>query len=142
MVKINIKIDNKNYKIPCKEEHVEHLQKLGNFVNIRAGEIKTRLKDINDDTLIVMISLLLADELLDLRKKSKHFKEYVEKTDLQKQELLNKIEELKINQNNNSSKTNETFDNELFVEKLKKTREKITFIKEKIDNINFFINNE
>ena len=63
MSQVSITINEKLYHIACDDGQEAHLIRLGNYLNQRAKELIASVGDVNESLLLVMLSLLMADEL-------------------------------------------------------------------------------
>lgn len=66
MPQITITVNNRDYQIACDDGQEEHLARLGTYIDKRARELTAAVGQIGDSRLLVMVSLLIADELSDL----------------------------------------------------------------------------
>ena len=65
MPQVTVQINGRGYQIACDEGQEAHLVRLGNYVDNRIQELVAAVGQIGDVRLLVMVSLLLADELSD-----------------------------------------------------------------------------
>ncbi|MCE2510231.1 MAG: cell division protein ZapA [Alphaproteobacteria bacterium] len=65
MAQVNVEINGRGYDIACDNGQEEHLERLASFVDKRIGELTASVGQIGDARLLVMVSLLIADELAD-----------------------------------------------------------------------------
>ncbi len=65
MAQVTVSINRREYRISCDEGEEEHLSELARFVDQRVGELVAAVGQIGDTRLMVMASLLIADELAD-----------------------------------------------------------------------------
>ena len=63
MPQVEVTINNRIYQIACDEGQDEHLKRLAEYVDNRVQELVSALGQVGDSRLIVMASLLIADEL-------------------------------------------------------------------------------
>jgi cell division protein ZapA len=68
MAQVTVTINNRGYQIACDDGQEQHLVKLAGYVDKRVGELTSAMGQIGDMRLLVMASLLIADELADARK--------------------------------------------------------------------------
>ena len=66
MGQVTININERDYNIACDDGQESHLLKLSEFVDKRIKELVTAVGQVGDARLLVMASLLLADELSDV----------------------------------------------------------------------------
>lgn len=65
MAQVTVEINGREYDIACDNGQEEHLERLASFVDKRVGELIASVGQIGDARLLVMVSLLIADELAD-----------------------------------------------------------------------------
>ena len=65
MGQVNVEINNRKYQIACDDGQEEHLAQLGTFVDSRITQLVASVGQIGDARLLVMVSLMIADELSD-----------------------------------------------------------------------------
>ena len=65
MPQVTVQINGRGYQIACDEGQEAHLARLGNYIDNRIQELVAAVGQIGDVRLLVMVSLLLADELSD-----------------------------------------------------------------------------
>ena len=63
MPQVEVSINNRGYRIACDEGQDEHLQRLAEYVDKRVQELAAAVGQVGDARLLVMASLLIADEL-------------------------------------------------------------------------------
>jgi len=66
MAQVSITINNRKYQVACDDGQEAHLTRLGDYVDKRLNELIAAVGQVGDSRLLVMVSLLLADELSDL----------------------------------------------------------------------------
>lgn len=66
MSQVTVTINNRDYQVACDAGQEEHLSRLGEYVDKRARELTAAVGQVGDARLLVMVSLLVADELSDL----------------------------------------------------------------------------
>lgn len=67
MKQVSITINGRDYDIACEEGQEDHLRRLAGYVDRRVAELVTSVGQIGDTRLLVLASLLIADELHDAR---------------------------------------------------------------------------
>ena len=65
MAHVELEINERKYQIACDNGQEAHLKKLGDYIEGRVKELVTSIGQVGDSRLLVMVSLLIADELLD-----------------------------------------------------------------------------
>jgi cell division protein ZapA len=66
VAQVTVNINKRDYQVACDDGEEEHLAKLGAAIDSRVKEITAVAGQIGDARLLVMVSLLLADELSDV----------------------------------------------------------------------------
>jgi cell division protein ZapA len=66
MSQINITINGRIYEIACDDGQEDHLARLGTYIDSKVTELAGSVGQVGDARLLVMASLLLADELADV----------------------------------------------------------------------------
>jgi cell division protein ZapA len=74
MAQVNITINGRKYQVACDDGQEAHLTRLGDYVDKRLNELVAAVGQVGDSRLLVMVSLLLADELLDLYSETESLK--------------------------------------------------------------------
>jgi len=69
MAEVNITINGKQYGIACDDGQEQRVVDLANFVNGRLKEIAAAGAGTNDSHLLVLTSIVMADELFDMRER-------------------------------------------------------------------------
>jgi len=65
MAQVTVTINDRRYQIACDDGQEAHLSRLGGYVDKRIGELIAAVGQVGEDRLLVMASLLVADELSD-----------------------------------------------------------------------------
>ena len=65
MAQVSVSINRRNYRIACDDGQEAHLTELAGLVDERVAELVEAVGQIGDTRLMVMTSLLIADELAD-----------------------------------------------------------------------------
>lgn len=63
MAQVEVTINNRAYRIACDDGQEQHLSRLAEYVDQRVQELVAAVGQVGDDRLLVMASLLIADEL-------------------------------------------------------------------------------
>lgn len=66
MSQVSITINGRRYQVACDDGQEAHLTRLGDYIDKRLNELVAAVGQVGDSRLLVMVSLLLADELSDL----------------------------------------------------------------------------
>ncbi len=67
MAQVVVTINGRSYRIACEDGQEEHLKHLSGYVSEKVKELVGAVGQIGDTRLLVMASLLIADELSDTR---------------------------------------------------------------------------
>ena len=67
MAQVDIVINGREYRIACEDGQENHLTSLAGYIDGKVGELVGEVGQIGDTRLMVMASLLVADELSDMR---------------------------------------------------------------------------
>lgn len=65
MAQVTVTINNRPYEIACDDGQEAHLRRLADYVDNRVEELVASIGQVGDARLLVMVSLLIADELSD-----------------------------------------------------------------------------
>jgi cell division protein ZapA len=63
---VSINIHGRHYQIACDDGQEAHLARLGRYLDERAEQLSKSTGPVNDTLLLVMVSLMVADELADM----------------------------------------------------------------------------
>ncbi len=63
MAEVSVRINGRTYPVACENGEEEHLTHLANYLDARVAELAGRVGQIGDAQLVVMASLMVADEL-------------------------------------------------------------------------------
>lgn len=63
MAQVDITINGRDYSISCDDGQEDHLLRLGEYVDKKVGELVAEVGQVGDTRLLVMASLLIADDL-------------------------------------------------------------------------------
>ncbi len=67
MANVIVKFNNQDYHLACQDGEGERLSKLADYVNDKASQIAKAMGSVSDIRLLLMTSILLADELDEAR---------------------------------------------------------------------------
>ena len=71
MPEINININDKDYTVVCDQGEAQHIKSLAAQIDFKVRELTKRFGKIGETRLMVMASLLMADQAQELEKQSK-----------------------------------------------------------------------
>jgi cell division protein ZapA len=74
MSQVSITINGRKYQVACDDGQEAHLTRLGDYVDKRLNELVAAVGQVGDSRLLVMVSLLLADELSDMYSENESLK--------------------------------------------------------------------
>jgi cell division protein ZapA len=67
LAQTTVRINERSYPIVCDDGQEAHLAQLAEFIDKRIGQLAAAVGRADDSRLLVMASLMIADELLDAR---------------------------------------------------------------------------
>ncbi len=67
MAQVQVTVNGRNYSIACDDGEEEHLAGLAEYVDGRVSELASSLGQIGEGRLLLMASLLIADDLAETR---------------------------------------------------------------------------
>lgn len=67
MAQVDIAVNGKTYRIACEDGQENRLTELASMVDAHVKDLVDQVGQVGDTRLLVMASLLIADELIDLR---------------------------------------------------------------------------
>ena len=73
MPEVEVAINGRNYQIFCEDGEEAHLAQLGEYVDRRVKELVTAVGQVGDSRLLVMASLMIADELAETYAELKNY---------------------------------------------------------------------
>ncbi|MDX1421975.1 MAG: cell division protein ZapA [Kiloniellales bacterium] len=73
MPELTVTINGREYQVACDDGQEDHLSKLARYIDAKMGELVGAVGQIGDARLLVMTSLLIADELSDAYKQLESF---------------------------------------------------------------------
>jgi len=65
MAQIDVAINGRNYQIACDDGQEAHIAQLAEYIDKRVKELVSAVGQVGDSRLLVMVSLLIADELAE-----------------------------------------------------------------------------
>lgn len=74
MGQINVTLNGRAFRLECGEGEEDHLFELANYLGTHVEAMRQKFGQVGDDRLIVMASLVVADELWDLRRQIEEMK--------------------------------------------------------------------
>lgn len=75
MAEITVNIRGRSYPIACEDGQEEHIVKLAGYVDQRAQELVDQIGQVGPQQLVVMVSLLVADELSEAYERIRELKD-------------------------------------------------------------------
>lgn len=77
MSEVTLKINNRGYSLACDNGQEARLNELGHYVDSRLRDISAAGAATNESHLLVLTSLVLADEVYELRDEVAHMNNYI-----------------------------------------------------------------
>jgi cell division protein ZapA len=71
MARVEITLNSRIYPIACEDGQEDRVRSVAAFLEERITEIKGAVRSVTDTHLLVMVSLMVADELMDLRSETR-----------------------------------------------------------------------
>ena len=134
MANINIKFNNKDYLLSCDDGQEESLKKLTKFLDKKYSELKDKLGNIGENKLLLITTIQLIDEYIDLKQRVTQQKKKLDNLADKFQELKKLAIKYKEGKDKEISKLNDELDkfqkiveenNELYESMLDKTTESL-----------------
>jgi cell division protein ZapA len=66
MSQVTVRINSRNYQVSCKDGQEDHVAKLAGYIDQKVGELVGSVGQVGEARLLVMSSLLIADEMAEL----------------------------------------------------------------------------
>ncbi|MAI62304.1 MAG: hypothetical protein CBB87_07495 [Micavibrio sp. TMED27] len=77
MANVNVGINGRNFAIHCEDGQEQRVTDLGHYIDARLREIAKAGAANNEAHLLVLTSLMLADEVFDLRDELRHLERHL-----------------------------------------------------------------
>jgi cell division protein ZapA len=74
MGQISVTLNGRSYRLECSEGEEAHLVELAEYIGSHVDEMRRKFGQVGDDRLILMASLVVADELWELRREVENMK--------------------------------------------------------------------
>ena len=74
MAQVSITLRGRSYQIACEDGQEAHLARLGRYLDEQADQLLQSTGPVSDSMLLVMVSLLVADELSDAAGELENFR--------------------------------------------------------------------
>jgi len=68
MGQVSVTLNGRNYRLECSEGEEAHLTELAEYLGSHVDEMRRKFGQVGDDRLILMASLVVTDELWELRR--------------------------------------------------------------------------
>lgn len=69
MAQLSVRVNNRDYQVACADGEEEHVRRLAADVNRRVTALVEQIGQVGEARLLLMTTLLLADEVLELRQR-------------------------------------------------------------------------
>lgn len=70
MAQVTVSINGRDYRVACDDGQEAHLQSVAGYVDKTVNDLAAALGQVGDTRLLVMASLLIADQLSDARRQA------------------------------------------------------------------------
>lgn len=74
MGQVSVTLNGRNYRLECSEGEESHLIELAEYLSAHVDEMRRKFGQVGDDRLILMASLVVADELWEMRREIENLK--------------------------------------------------------------------
>jgi len=74
MGQVSVTLNGRNYRLECSEGEEAHLVELAEYLSSHVDEMRRKFGQVGDDRLILMASLVVTDELWELRREIENMK--------------------------------------------------------------------
>ena len=74
MGQISVTLNGRSYRLECSEGEEAHLVELAEYIGSHVNEMRRKFGQVGDDRLILMASLVVTDELWELRREVESMK--------------------------------------------------------------------
>lgn len=74
MGQVSVTLNGRNYRLECSEGEEAHLIELAEYLGSHVDEMRRKFGQVGDDRLILMASLVVTDELWELRREIEEMK--------------------------------------------------------------------
>jgi cell division protein ZapA len=74
MGQVSVTLNGRNYRLECSEGEESHLIELAEYLGTHVDTMRRKFGQVGDDRLILMASLVIADELWELRREMEEMK--------------------------------------------------------------------
>ena len=78
MAQVTVLVNGRNYTLACEDGEEEHLTALDNFIDTRVAELGRSVGQVGDARLMLMASLIVADELAVAQERVEELEQEVE----------------------------------------------------------------
>jgi cell division protein ZapA len=86
MAQVNVTVNGRSYTLGCDDGEEEHVLQLSRYIDTRLAELVAHVGQVGEARLLLMVSLLLSDELLNTQEQTSKLKGEVDQL---RQSLLN-----------------------------------------------------
>lgn len=69
MAQLSVRVNNRDYQVACADGEEEHVRRLAADVNRRVGALVEQIGQVGEARLLLMTTLLLADEVQEMRQR-------------------------------------------------------------------------
>lgn len=75
MGQVSVTLNGRSYRLECSEGEEAHLVELSEYLGAHVDEMRRKFGQVGDDRLILMASLVVTDELWELRREVENMRE-------------------------------------------------------------------
>lgn len=74
MGQVTVTLNGRSYRLECNEGEEAHLIELAEFIGVHVDDMRRKFGQVGDDRLILMASLMLTDQLWELKREVEELK--------------------------------------------------------------------
>ncbi len=78
MAQVNVTINGRQYRMACEDGQEDHLRQLAKELDDRINSLRGQFGEIGDSRLVVMAALMIADDVVEIRKKMRRLEQEME----------------------------------------------------------------
>jgi len=67
MAQVTLHVGGHEYKLACRDGEEERLEKLGQYLDLKAKDLQQSLGQVSETRLLLMSAILVTDEMMELR---------------------------------------------------------------------------
>jgi cell division protein ZapA len=78
VAQVNVTINGRQYRMACEDGQEDHLRQLAKELDDRINSLRGQFGEIGDSRLVVMAALMIADDVVEIRKKMRRLEQEME----------------------------------------------------------------